>query len=59
MKNRHNRTDNYDYYDEDEDYMRKAKKKDSPRRRETKNWKRAWHEHETDYDEVDDFHRHR
>ena len=57
---RHNQSEDFEYYyDEEEEYMRKAKKKESPRRRETRNWKRAWQEHEKDYDELEDFHRHK
>lgn len=43
---------NDDYDDED---FRPAKKKDSPRRRQVKNWKKVWGEHQTDYDEHDEF----
>jgi hypothetical protein len=56
MKNRHNHnielTDD-EYYDDD--YMKRGKKKESPRRRETRNWKKAWNRHHDEYDEMDDF----
>ena len=55
MKN--NKKSNHDRYeyDDEEDY-RPAKKKDSPRRRPVRNWKKVWAEHETDWEEIDDFH---
>lgn len=53
-KNR-NYTKLNDYDDEYEDDYRKPKKKDSPRRREVRNWKKAWSNNQDRYDEVDDF----
>lgn len=44
----------WDDYDEDEEYLTRAKKKESPRR-QVRNWKKAWVEHQTDYDEHDEF----
>ena len=54
MKNRHNHFEQDNYDDEDE-YMKRGKKKESPRRRETRNWKKAWSKHQDDFDERDDF----
>lgn len=53
-KNR-NYTKFNDYDDEYEDDYRKPKKKDSPRRRQVRNWKKAWSNNQGRYDEVDDF----
>lgn len=44
-------------YDYDEDEVRKPKK-DEPRRRPVRNWKKAWDAHTADYDEADDFYAH-
>ena len=57
MKNSKNRKSDLfeiedDYADED---FRPTKKKDSPRRRQVKNWKKVWGEHQTNYDEHDEF----
>lgn len=46
---------NYDEYDEDEYPTNTSHKKGGPRRRPVRNWKKAWVEHQKDYDEVDDF----
>jgi hypothetical protein len=43
----------FDDYDE-EDYH-PNKKKDSPRRRPIRNWKRVWNDKSSTYDEIDDF----
>lgn len=43
-----------DLYEDDDDY-RKPKKKDSPRRRPVRNWKKAWVDNAERSDEVDDF----
>lgn len=40
---------------EEELTLRSSHKKDSPRRRPVRNWKKAWDVHATDYDEIDDF----
>ena len=44
-----------DYDDEDEYPIHTSHKKDSPRRRPVRNWKKAWVDHSTNFDEVDDF----
>lgn len=43
----------YEYYEE----RKKIKRVDSEhnKRRDIRNWKKAWSEHTDDYDEVDDF----
>jgi hypothetical protein len=52
-KNRHNRvTEEYDY---DEEYIIRGKKKESPRRRETRNWKKTWNKFQDNSYEIDDF----
>jgi len=51
-KNRYNTTNDYDEYD---DEYRKPKKKDSRRRRQVKNWKKAWSNNQDRFDEIDDF----
>lgn len=53
MTNKYRYNTNEDYDDEDE--YRKPKKKDSPRRRQVKNWKKAWSNNQDRYDEIDDF----
>lgn len=56
MKNK-----NYSYEDDDYDYeyedRKKAKKADleNQKRRNIRNWKKAWSEHTDDFDEIDDF----
>jgi hypothetical protein len=52
-KNRYNITNDYD--DEYDDEYRKPKKKDSYRRRQVKNWKKAWSNNQDRYDEIDEF----
>ena len=54
MKNIKHKNRDRREYDDEEDY-RPAKKKDSPRRRPIRNWTRAWEEHQTEVDEIDDF----
>lgn len=40
----------------DEDYpIHTSHKKENPRRRPVRNWKKAWDVHEKNYDEIDDF----
>jgi len=46
--------DRRDFYDDEEDY-RPSKKKESPRRRPVRNWTKAWEEHQTDFEDLDDF----
>ena len=53
-QNKKSNRDHNDYYDDEDDY-RPAKKKDSPRRRPVRNWKKAWVEHQEDWEEVIDF----
>ena len=53
MSNKNRRFDVVDQ-DYDEDY-RPNKKKQSHRRRPVRNWKKAWHSKEDQYDEVDEF----
>lgn len=43
----------FDEYDLAEE--RKRKRTTEAKRREIRNWKKAWSEHPNDYDEVDDF----
>lgn len=50
-----NKMNHNDFDDEFDDEYRKPKKKDSPRRRQVKNWKKAWSNNLDRYDEVDDF----
>lgn len=50
-----NMNKNYDDY-EDEDY--KKPKREEPRRRPVRNWKKAWDAHSTDYEDADDFYTH-
>lgn len=48
----------YKKYDEDQYYDDEhlpGKKMHQERRRSVKNWKKAWSEHEDDYDDVDLF----
>ena len=49
----------YEYYeDEDDNYNRDAKKKrlaHQDKRRPVKNYKNAWTQHETDYEDRDEF----
>lgn len=54
MKNIKHKNRDRREYDDEEDY-RPAKKKDSPRRRPIRNWTRAWEEHQTEADDIDDF----
>lgn len=56
MKSNSNISD-YDDYHDDLDHKKRIKKVDSEhnKRREIKNWKKAWSEHLEDYDEMDDF----
>jgi len=53
-KSKNHAYDDYDDYDDDEDYTR-GKKLHKENRRSIKNWKKAWAQHENDYDELDDF----
>lgn len=40
----------------DEEYpLHTSHKKENPRRRPVRNWKKAWDVHEKNYDEIDDF----
>jgi hypothetical protein len=61
MKNRKLNSDvrSYDYYEEEnENYNRSAKKKRlayQDKRRPVKNYKNAWSQHVSDYEEHDDF----
>lgn len=57
MKNNHkSKKMNDQFEDDEEDYpIHTSHKKDSPRRRPVRNWKKAWVEHSTDYDEHDEF----
>jgi hypothetical protein len=45
----------YDDYDDYDDNQYNVKKQQQSQRRQIKNWKKAWTEHENDYDEMDDF----
>lgn len=55
--NKKSRNADFEYEDDaDDEYpLHTSHKKDSPRRRPVRNWKKAWVEHQTDYDEHDDF----
>jgi hypothetical protein len=53
MKQNKNRRSHSEY--EDDEYEIRPKKKDSPRRREVRNWKKAWTDHSSDYADKDDF----
>ena len=55
MKNyHHSKKNGYNDYDyEDEDDYRPSKKKESPRRRPVRNWKKAWSDQE--FLEDDDY----
>ena len=53
MKQNKNRRSYPEY--EDDEYEIRPKKKDSPRRREVRNWKKAWTDHSSDYADKDDF----
>lgn len=61
MKQQHNkksRDSRYEDFDDadNEDYpLHTSHKKDGPRRRPVRNWKKAWVEHQTDYDDRDEF----
>lgn len=56
MKHNKKKSNRYEYDDYEEDYPdHTSHKKDGPRRRPTRNWKKAWVEHATDYDEHDEF----
>lgn len=54
MKNNKDRKSNHFYNDYDEEEMKPSKKKDEPRRRPVRNWKKVWTEHQSDYDEYQD-----
>ena len=45
----------FDDYEEDEMPAHTSHKKDGPRRRPVRNWKKAWTNNEKNYDEIDDF----
>jgi hypothetical protein len=53
-KSSRNRSDKH-FDDHEEDDYRPNKKKDSPRRRPIRNWKRVWNDKSNSYDDVDDF----
>lgn len=55
MKNRNYTNLNDSDNDSDNDGYIKLKKKDSPRRRQVRNWKKAWSNNKDRYDEVEDF----
>jgi hypothetical protein len=55
MKNRNSTNPNDSDNDSDNDGYLKPKKKDSPRRRQVRNWKKAWSNNQDRYDEVEDF----
>jgi hypothetical protein len=54
MSNKNRHTNRFDDYNEEDDY-RPNKKKDSPRRRPVRNWKKEWYSKALRHDEVDDF----
>lgn len=57
MKNSKSRNDNRKYYNDDyddEEFLDK-KKREERHRRPVKNWKKAWVEHQSDYDDRDEF----
>jgi len=54
MSNKNRHTNRFDDYNEEDDY-RPNKKKNSPRRRPVRNWKKEWYSKELRHDEVDDF----
>lgn len=54
-KSRRNYSTNDQISDEWEEPIHTSHKKDSHRRRPTRNWKKAWSEHQSDYDLIDDF----
>ncbi len=43
------------YYDYDEEDTYRKPKRDEPRRRPVKNWKRAWQLHEDDIEDAEEF----
>ena len=45
----------YEWYEERGKGKIKRVRSDHRPKRETKNWKKVWSEHTTDYDEVDEF----
>lgn len=45
----------FDYEDFDDEDRRQVKKQHQEHRRPVKNWKKAWTQHEDDFDDVDDF----
>lgn len=53
-KNEHMTQDERDMYD-DETGESKSNKKIQEHRRPIRNWKKVWSEHESDYDEYDEF----
>ena len=55
MKNKVRQFDQFDV-DYEEEEFRPNKKKDSPRRRPVRNWKREWDMKSDKFDEIDDFH---
>jgi hypothetical protein len=55
MSNKNRQTDNLNYEYDDEDDYRPNKKKQSPRRRPVRNWKKAWDSKYHSHDEIDDF----
>lgn len=55
MSNKNRRFDRSNSEYEEEDEYRPNKKKDSPRRRPVKNWKKEWYTKALRHDEVDDF----
>lgn len=59
MKSKSNRNHNQSYDEYEDDYetdrQNKGKKLSDHRRRPIKNWKKVWSEHNSDYEEVDDF----
>lgn len=57
MSKKDTRYNDYDYDDED-DFPRKQKKKESHRRREPRNWKKAWDNvSQAEYFDDPDFYR--
>lgn len=54
MKHNKNRRDSH-YHEYDDEYEIRNKKKDNPRRRAVKNWKKAWTDYSSEYIDKDDF----
>lgn len=52
----YNTDDDFDYEPYEERSKGKIKSTDNRVRREIKNWKKVWVEHESDYEERDEFH---